>query len=384
MRPPVLFCSNSFWSIHNFRGGPIRALLADGYPVHVVAPDDDYAPLLRAMGCVVHLMPMASKGKNPLDDLALARRLFRLYRSVRPAVCFHYTIKPNIYGAMAAHWAGIPSVSITTGMGTVFINRSFLTRIVRLLYRHAFRHTRENWFLNESDFDAMVGGGLVDLRKARLLPGEGVNLDHFASAPWPADNGSFRFLLIARMLRDKGVLEFIEAARALKSSAPHVKCQLLGPADVENPTAISRDQIAEWEREGLVEYLGVTQEVRPAIAQAHCIVLPSYREGLSRTLLEAGAMARPVITTDVQGCREVVDHGITGWVVPVQDAKALATQMAATSGMPLPELQAVGRAGRAKVAQNFDEGLVIAEYFRILGEIDGSPTRTRLSSDSAQ
>ncbi len=374
MQAPVLFCSNSFWSIHNFRGGPIRALLADGHPVHVVAPDDDYSPLLREMGCTVHVMPMASKGQNPLQDIAFAMRLYRLYRRVRPAVCFHYTIKPNIYGAMAAHWAGIPSVSITTGMGTVFINRSFITHVVRFLYRYAFRHTRENWLLNTADFDAMVNGGLVDIRKARLLPGEGINLDHFAPAPWPGDDSTFRFLLIARLLRDKGVLEFVEAARALKVTMPHVRCQLLGPADVENPTAISREQVAAWEREGLVEYLGVTQEVRPFIAQAHCIVLPSYREGLSRTLLEASAMGRPVITTDVQGCREVVSEGLTGWVIPVQSAAALAAKMKQVAGMSAGDLAAVGEAGRAKVAQNFDERLVIAEYLRILGEVNrGTP-----------
>ncbi|VVE05650.1 glycosyl transferase [Pandoraea aquatica] len=371
MQAPVLFCSNSFWSIHNFRGGPIRALLVDGHPVHVVAPDDDYAPLLRDMGCHVHVMPMASKGQNPLQDIALTLNLYRLYRRVRPAVCFHYTIKPNIYGAVAAHWAGIASVSITTGMGTVFINKSLLTHIVRLLYKYAFRHTRENWLLNDEDFKAMVGGGLVDMRKARLLPGEGVNLDHFALSPWPDDDGTFRFLLIARLLRDKGVLEFVEAARAIKASMPHVRFQLLGPADVENPTAISREQVARWEDEGLVEYLGVTQEVRPFIAQAHCVVLPSYREGLSRTLLEAGAMGRPVITTDVQGCREVVTEGVSGWVVPAQDATALATRMSHVANMTACDLAAVGRAGRAKVAQNFDERLVIAEYFRILGEISG-------------
>ncbi|WP_331693198.1 glycosyltransferase family 4 protein [Pandoraea sputorum] len=371
MQVPVLFCSNSFWSIHNFRGGPIRALLADGHPVHVVAPDDDYAPLLRDMGCHVHLMPMASKGQNPLQDIALTLNLYRLYRRIRPAVCFHYTIKPNIYGAVAAHWAGIASVSITTGMGTVFINRSLLTHIVRLLYKYAFRHTRENWLLNDEDFKAMVGGGLVDMRKARLLPGEGVNLDHFALSRWPDDDGTFRFLLIARLLRDKGVLEFVEAAREIKASMPHVRFQLLGPADVENPTAISREQVAQWEDEGVVEYLGVTQEVRPFIAQAHCVVLPSYREGLSRTLLEAGAMGRPVITTDVQGCREVVTEGVSGWVVPAQDATALAARMSHVANMTAGDLAAVGRAGRAKVAQNFDERLVIAEYFRILGEING-------------
>ena len=374
MQAPVLFCSNSFWSIHNFRGGPIRALLADGHPVHVVAPDDDYSPLLRAMGCTVHIVPMASKGQNPLQDIALLIRLYRLYRRVRPAVCFHYTIKPNIYGAMAAHWAGIPSVSVTTGMGTVFINPSFVTQVVRRLYRYAFRHTLENWLLNAADFDAMVSGGLVDVRKARLLPGEGVNLDHFARAPWPKDDGTFRFLLIARLLRDKGVLEFVDAARTLKASMPHVRFQLLGPADVENPTAISRAQVEGWEREGLVEYLGVTQEVRPFIAQAHCVVLPSYREGLSRTLLEASAMARPVITSDVHGCREVVSEGVTGWVVPAQNATALGERMKVVAGIPADDLAAIGEAGRAKVAQNFDERLVIAEYFRILGEVNrGTP-----------
>jgi glycosyltransferase involved in cell wall biosynthesis len=367
MQSPVLFCSNSFWSIHNFRGGPIRALLDAGHPVHVVAPDDDYAPLLRTMGCTVHVLPMASKGQNPLQDMALTWRLFRLYRQIRPAVCFHYTIKPNIYGAVAARWAGIASVSITTGMGTVFINKSLITFVVRQLYRFAFRRTLENWLLNESDFHAMVDGGLVDARKARLLPGEGVNLDHFARAPWPDDDGTFRFLLIARLLRDKGVLEFVEAARKLKPSMPHVKFQLLGPADVENPTAISREQVAAWVEEGLVEYLGVTQEVRPFIAQAHCIVLPSYREGLSRTLLEASAMGRPVLTTDVQGCREVVTDGVTGWIVPVQDASALAVRMQHIADTPARELEAIGEAGRDKVAQNFDERPVIAEYFRILG-----------------
>ena len=374
MQAPVLFCSNSFWSIHNFRGGPIRALLADGHPVHVVAPDDDYSALLRAMGCTVHIMPMASKGRNPLQDIALLMRLYRLYRRVRPAVCFHYTIKPNIYGAMAAHWAGIPSVSVTTGMGTVFINPSFVTQVVRRLYRYAFRHTLENWLLNAADFDAMVSGGLVDVRKARLLPGEGVNLDHFARAPWPENDGTFRFLLIARLLRDKGVLEFVDAARTLKASMPHVRFQLLGPADVENPTAISRAQVEGWEREGLVEYLGVTQEVRPFIAQAHCVVLPSYREGLSRTLLEASAMGRPVITSDVHGCREVVSEGVTGWIVPAQNATALGERMKVVAGIPADDLAAIGEAGRAKVAQNFDERLVIAEYFRILGEVNrGTP-----------
>ncbi|GAB3625392.1 glycosyl transferase [Pandoraea terrae] len=376
---PVLLCSNTFWSIYNFRRGPIAAMLAAGHPVHVAAPDDEFAEPLRAMGCVVHLMPMAAKGTNPLQDLALTGRLYRLYRRLRPAVILHYTIKPNIYGSIAAHWAGIPAISVTTGLGYVFINDSLTTRIARGLYRYAFRHTRENWFLNPEDHRAFVDGGLVALHKTRLLPGEGVDLAHFAAAPWPpavpAANGApdgptaFRFLLICRLLRDKGVLEYVEAARALKREMPNVTCQILGPADVANPTAVTREEVDAWQREGIIEYLGTTPDVRPLMAQAHCIVLPSYREGLPRTLLEAGALCRPVIASDAPGCRDVVDDGVTGWQVPVRDGAALTDRMRDVAGRPADALQRMGEAGRAKVAREFDERVVIAQYFRILATV---------------
>lgn len=366
---PVLLCSNTFWSIYNFRRGPIAAMLAAGHPVHVAAPEDAFAPLLRAMGCIVHWVPMAAKGTNPLQDLALAYRLYRLYRRIKPAVVFHYTIKPNIYGSIAAHWAGIPSVSVTTGLGYVFINDSLTTRIARGLYRYAFRHTRENWFLNPEDLRTFVSGGLVAQQKTRLLPGEGIDLDHFATAPWPSPDTPFRFLLICRLLRDKGVMEYVEAARTLKRELPHVVCQMLGPADVSNPSAILREAVDDWQREGIIEYLGTTPDVRPFMAAAHCIVLPSYREGLPRTLLEAGALCRPVITSDAPGCRDVVDDGITGWQVPVRDADALTARMRTVASLPNAELQRIGAAGRAKVVREFDEHTVVAQYFRILARV---------------
>lgn len=384
MTTPVLLCSNTFWSIYNFRRGPIAAMLAAGHPVHVAAPADAFAEKLASMGCVVHVVPMAAKGQNPLQDLALMWRLYRLYRQVRPAVIFHYTIKPNIYGSIAAHLARIPSVSMTTGLGYVFIRESLTTRLARQLYRVAFRHTRENWFLNAEDHRAFVQHGLVALGKTRLLPGEGVDLAHFAKAPWPrahvadaadaadAPPSPMRFLLIARLLRDKGVLEYVEAARALRTAMPHVTCQLLGAADVENPTAITRGEVEAWQREGVIEYLGTTDDVRPCIANAHCVVLPSYREGLSRTLLEASAMGRPLIATDVPGCRDVIDDGVTGRLVPARDAAALTECMREVALMPASALEGMGDAGRAKVAREFDEHVVIAEYFRILGSLPAS------------
>ncbi|UVA78869.1 glycosyltransferase family 4 protein [Pandoraea commovens] len=379
MASPVLLCSNTFWSIYNFRRGPIAALLAAGHPVHVAAPDDEFAARLAEMGCVVHCVPMAAKGQNPVQDLGLMWRLYRLYRKVRPAVVFHYTIKPNIYGSIAAHFARIPAVSMTTGLGYVFIRESLTTRLARQLYRVAFRHTLENWFLNVEDHRAFVDGGLVALAKTRLLPGEGVDLAHFAKAPWPASDTSpdqapspMRFLLIARLLRDKGVLEYVEAARTLRAQMPHVTFQILGAADVENPTAISRSEVEAWQREGIVEYLGTTSDVRPLIANAHCVVLPSYREGLSRTLLEASAMGRPLIASDVPGCRDVIDNGVTGHLVPARDAAALTACLRAVAGTSSAALAQMGDAGRAKVAREFDEHVVIAEYFRILGSLPAS------------
>ncbi|AKC68302.1 glycosyltransferase family 4 protein [Pandoraea oxalativorans] len=373
---PVLLCSNTFWSIYNFRRGPIAALLAAGHPVHVAAPNDEFAARLAEMGCIVHCVPMAAKGQNPVQDLGLMWRLYRLYREVRPAVVFHYTIKPNIYGSIAAHFARIPAVSMTTGLGYVFIRESLTTRLARQLYRVAFRHTVENWFLNVEDHRAFVDGGLVALAKTRLLPGEGVDLTHFAQAPWPASDTAkdtapspMRFLLIARLLRDKGVLEYVEAARTLRAQMPHIAFQMLGAADVENPTAITRSEVEAWQREGVVEYLGTTSDVRPFIANAHCVVLPSYREGLSRTLLEASAMGRPLIASDVPGCRDVIDNGVTGHLVPARDAAALTACLRTVAGTSSAALAQMGDAGRAKVAREFDEHIVIAEYFRILGSL---------------
>ncbi|ODP33352.1 glycosyltransferase family 4 protein [Pandoraea sp. ISTKB] len=383
MSSPVLLCSNTFWSIYNFRRGPIAAMLAAGHPVHVAAPDDEFALKLAQMGCVVHRVPMSAKGQNPLQDLGLMWRLYRLYRQVRPAVIFHYTIKPNIYGAIAARFARIPAVSMTTGLGYVFIRESLTTRLARQLYRVAFRHTLENWFLNVEDHRAFVDGGLVALAKTRLLPGEGVDLTHFARAPWPSSAAAsetppdappspMRFLLIARLLRDKGVMEYVEAARTLRAEMPHLTFQILGAADVENPTAISRAEVDAWQREGVIEYLGTTGDVRPFIANAHCVVLPSYREGLSRTLLEAAAMGRPLVATDVPGCRDVIDDGVTGHLVPARDASALTACLRRTALTPSTSLKQMGDAGRAKVAREFDEHVVIAEYFRILGSLPAS------------
>ncbi|WHZ12929.1 MAG: glycosyltransferase family 4 protein [Burkholderiaceae bacterium] len=365
--PMVIFLvSNTAWSIYNFRNGLIAKLVECGHRVAVVAPQDEFSERLAAMGCQVIDMPMSAKGANPVEDTALVFRFTRLYKKLRPDFVFHYTIKPNIYGSFAARLARVPCIAVTTGLGYTFINNNWVARVSRRLYKLAFQSPKEVWFLNEDDRQAFLLHGLVSSDKAVLLHGEGVNTDYFSSRAKPLDDGRTRFLLIARMLWDKGVGEFVEAARQVRKIYPDAVFQLLGECDVPNPSVISREQMAEWAQEGVIEYLGVTGDVRPHIAQVDCLVLPSYREGISRTLLEAAAMGKPLIATDAVGCRDVVVDGKTGWLCPVKDAAALAECMKRLIAMPAREREAMGQAGRRFIELHFDEKKVIGHYMATL------------------
>ncbi|HEY1608332.1 MAG TPA: glycosyltransferase family 4 protein, partial [Paraburkholderia sp.] len=306
-----------------------------------------------------------------VDDLATLLTLYRAYRAMRPDVVFHYTVKPNIYGSIAAWLARVPSVAVTTGLGYVFIQKSRAAQIAKRLYRFAFRFPREVWFLNRDDLDAFTDQKLLaHPERARLLHGEGVDLDDFPYTPAPPRD-TFSFVLIGRLLWDKGVGEYVEAARRLRARFPQARFQLLGPVGVENPSAISRDEVAAWEREGVIHYLGETADVRPYIADADCVVLPSYREGVPRTLMEAGAMGRPVVATDVPGCREVVAHRENGLLCEVRDAASLEAALAAMLEMSADERRAMGERGRKKIEKEFDERAVVQRYRELIRQLTG-------------
>jgi glycosyltransferase involved in cell wall biosynthesis len=339
--------------------------------VTVLAPRDRTFGLLTAMGCRCIDLPVASKGTNPRDDLRTLWALFRHYRSIRPDIVFHYTIKPNIYGSIAARLAGVNSVAVTTGLGYVFIQHSRAAQVAKMLYRFAFRFPREVWFLNRDDKAAFVDQNLlVHPERARLLHGEGVDLEQFAFTPLP-DTNHFDFVLIGRLLWDKGVGEYVEAARRLRARYPQARFRLLGPVGVDNPSAITRAEVAAWEQEGIIEYLGEVHDVRPFIAAANCVVLPSYREGVPRTLMEASAMGRPVVATDVPGCREVVAHGINGLLCEVRNADSLADRLAQMLDMSGEARRAMGERGRQKVMAEFDERVVIKQYKDLVRNLTG-------------
>lgn len=366
MQKRILLSSNTAWSIYNFRHGLITTLLANDFKVITLSPKDDCSSRLEEMGCTVIDVPMSAKGINPIADLALVLKLKKIYLEVNADFIITYTIKPNIYGSIAAWLSRKPSIAVTTGLGYTFLNKNITSKVAHLLYKFAFLFPKEVWFLNKDDLSTFTTYKLIDSRKSNILHGEGVNTTIFSPSSWNKEDGKFRFILIARMLWDKGIGEFIQAARKLRKAYPNAVFQLLGACDVLNPSVIERKQIADWEQEGIIEYLGVTTDVRPFVAQANCVVLPSYREGIPRTLMEAAAMAKPLIATDVPGCRDVIIHGKTGLLCPARDAEALSFSMATMMSMSAAEHRIMGQAGRAFMINNFDEQLIIAQYIATL------------------
>jgi glycosyltransferase involved in cell wall biosynthesis len=370
----ILICLNTAWNLVNFRAGLIAAMVAQGHEVLAVAPFDSYAPRLAGMGCRFVQLPMENGGTHPGRDALLLWRFWRLLRQEEPDVYLGYTVKPNIYGSMAAHLLGIPVINNIAGLGTVFIRDGWLMRLVRGLYRLALGRSAKVFFQNDNDRQLFVQGGLVRSDVTDLLPGSGVDLTRFKPAPAQCrksihHQSNFRFLLISRMLWDKGVGEYVKAARLLNERWPQAEFCLLGFLDVQNPAAISMEQMDNLVGQGVV-YLGVSDDVRAEIAVADCIVLPSYYpEGTPRTLLEAAAMGRPIITTDAVGCRDVVDDGINGYLCKTRDAPDLAAKMERMLLLSSDQRTAMGMRGRAKMEAEFDEKIVINKYLKALIEI---------------
>lgn len=365
----IVMTVNAAWNIVNFRKPVVQALLQAGHEITVLAPPDDAVTQLAEMGCRFAPLEMNAKGLNPIEGLAFQRDMRRQFRALKPDVILSYTIKNNIFGARAARALGIPFLPNVTGLGTAFLSGKLLQLVTEHLYRRAFAHLPVVFFQNDDDKSLFVDRGMIRAEQAQLLPGSGIDLQHFAPTPMPADHTAPVFLMIARLLRDKGVYEFVEAARAVRARHPSARFQLLGAVGAENRTAIGMGQVEAWLREGVIEYLGTTRDVRPAIATAHCLVLPSYREGAPRTLIEGAAMGRPGITTDVPGCRAVVDAGQSGLLCQPRDSASLAQAIVTFLEMDAGQKCAMGHAGRQKMEREFDEKIVVDAYMRAIARI---------------
>jgi glycosyltransferase involved in cell wall biosynthesis len=359
---------NTMWYVYNFRRSLLAALTARGCAVTVFAPFDGWEEKLSRLGIECVNVPFTSNTTSPVHDAALLLRFRRLLRRHRPACLLCYTIKPNIYGSLAAAACGVPVINNITGLGSAFLRAGLLARIVRGLYKIALTWSRCVFFQNDADRDLFLRRRLVRRRQCRRIPGSGVDTAAFAPRPG-RPSGRFVFLLIGRLIRDKGVREYAAAAAKFAARGAAAECRLLGEIDADNPSAVDRATVDSWVRAGAVSYLGVTDDVRPFIAEADCVVLPSYREGLSRTLLEAAAMGKPLIASDVPGCREVVEDGRTGFLCRAHDAADLAARMTAMIALGPAAREAMGRRGREKIEREFDERFVIDAYLRAIDDV---------------
>lgn len=362
----ILLFANTDWYIYNFRLSLAKELRGQGYEVVLLSPPGDFQERLQANGFQWIPFPLSRQGINPFNELQTIWRLLRLYQRVKPDVVHHFTIKPVIYGSLAAHLLRIPGIiNSITGLGHLFIDPAPLTRMLRglakMLYRISLRRTQVI-FENPEDRDIFIQNRLLLPKQSHLILGTGVDVDKFHPTPKNADTPLVLFS--SRLLATKGLFEFIEAARILKQKGINARLAIAGTADPGNPASIPQGKIDTWKQSGLVEWWGWQDDMPSALAKTDIFCLPSYREGVPNALLEACASGLPVITTDVPGCRDVVKHGVNGLLVPVQNATGLADALETL--IINPDLrQKMGVAGREIAVNLFSQTKVNAETLAV-------------------
>jgi glycosyltransferase involved in cell wall biosynthesis len=360
----VVISVNSAWNVWNFRMSLVRELLRQGYRVTVFAPHDDCVDRLVAIGCNFRPLAMRNTGLNPFELLTMGWQFRGMIKELRPSVVLSFTIKNNLVGALLSKLYGVPFRPNVTGLGTAFLSGRLLALAATVLYRIAFARLPKVFFQNIDDAQQFCETGIVRESQVTLVPGSGIDLQHFYPSPLASEGSTTTFLMIARLLKDKGVVEFAEAAAMIQESEANARFVLVGPIDAENRTAVSKDVVDSWVKGSVLTYEGPCDDVRAYIKSADCVVLPSYREGAPRTLIEASAMGRPVIATRVPGCTAVVSEGVTGLLCEVRDSASLAKAMQQFLAMTAKERQDMGDSGRLKMEQEFDQALVVDAYMR--------------------
>jgi len=372
-RPIACLGANTTWYVVNFRSRLIESLIDQGWRVVVLSPPDRHIERLAALGAEHVPLTLDNAGTNPLRELGTLWQIRKAMSQIGPSVVLTFTPKINIYLSLVARTLGVPVIANISGLGRAFVSGGWIERVSRALYGVALRWPSTVFFQNEEDRTIFIEAGLVDAARTHRLPGSGVDVDRFSPRPKP-QAGPFQFLLVARLLWDKGVGEFVEAARIVKAKRPEMEFALAGFLDVDNPSAVPRSAVEEWEREEVVKFLGSFDDMVPVYAQADCVVLPSYyREGVPRSLLEAASMGKPVITTDSVGCRDTVEDGVTGWLVPPRDSCALGARMLSLFDLTDAERAGISAAARSRVGQIFDEQIVLKAYVNAITHAHHAP-----------
>lgn len=343
----------------------------EGHEVIVMAPIDKYISYQEKFHEIKHipLKKLKRDSVNPLRDIQLTRELAGLYKEHRPDIVVHYTVKPNIYGGLAAHLQGIPSIAVVTGLGYAFIHNGLVKKTTTRLYKWTSQYHKKFIFENEDDRDLFVNQGLIGSEKGLVVNGCGVDTGYYVNEQNGRSEDETIFTFIGRLLYDKGIREFIEAAHKVKSNNTNAKFWIIGELDRQNPSAINERDLVKWVKDETIVYHGSTEDVRKYLQKSDCIVLPSYREGMSRVIMEAMSMERPVITTDTPGCRQAIDHEKNGYLVPVRDSDGLAKAMQSFLDLPPEKRKSMGAIGRVKAVAQFDERIIANQISGIINDV---------------
>lgn len=365
----VAIIINSSWNIYNFRKGLVQSLLERGDEVTAIAPNDKYSDSLIKWGCKFIPLGMDGTGMNPVKDIGLVFLLRKKLIEVKPDVILTYTIKPNLYASVAAGSLGIPCICNVSGLGTAFLTRGLLKQFAIFLYSFCFRFNKWVFFQNNEDRDEFLKLIRVNGSKTSLLPGSGVNIDDFSFSPLTENKKKTTFLMVARLIIEKGVRDYIEAIRLIKNQRSDVEFRLIGSLDETHSRAITKSELNEWVNEGLITYKNHMPDIREDLKTVEIIVLPSYREGTPRTLLEGGAMGRMLLASDVPGCRHVVKSGINGFLFDAKNPKSLAEKINLLMSLSKDERRQMSIAARKSVEDNFDEKIVVKKYLSKIDEL---------------
>ena len=365
----IVLISNYAWTVYNFRSSLIKKLIEDGYVITVLSQFDGYEQKLQEIGCNVSNLIISRKGINPLINFLTLLHILFFLSFKRPYCCLAFTIKPVIYSSISAKFLKIPNISMITGLGTAFLEGGWLSIFVKKLYRFALSGTSFTFFQNIDDLKLFKNLKLITSEKCKLTPGSGIDLKKYVFSKMDSSSNPFIFLLVARLVWDKGIKEYIEAANRFHEEFPEVQFHIIGPSGVQNRTAIPISEIENWKLEGVVNYLGEVEDVRVGIAEAACIVLPSYREGTSRVLLEASAIGRPIVTTDVPGCKEVVLDEKSGFLCKVKNSHDLYLKMKKMYLLEQGKRNEMGLIGRKHVENKFNHELVCQIYLDTLSDL---------------
>jgi glycosyltransferase involved in cell wall biosynthesis len=364
--PLIALLANSSKAVYKFRFNLIKALLANGYKVVVLAVDDGFVGELRVVGADFCPIRVKNPVLDPLGDCRFICELFFIFKRLRPEFVISYTAKPVIYGGFIATLLGLKFISFVTGLGSAFAGGGLLPWLMRLLYRFTQLKASKVIFLNKDDHDYFLQNNMVKNDKTVILNGEGVDADDFAFEILPPLSEGVNFLLIARLIRDKGVVEFAEAARIMKNTNEKANFFLLGSRARENRSCIADEQLASWTEAGILTYLGEVTDVRPYISKAHCVVLPSYGEGMPFSLLEAASMGRVLIATDVPGSRDVVLHGINGYLCAPKNASDLANKMSLLLKLTYDEISTMAAKSREQIENKYDYRIINSKFMQLL------------------